>query len=81
MAGLSKVLAEQTGGLRLVNKVLLQPALAAGGTPAGDEGLLQDLQAFHQKAAASLSAAQVCHLSSFVSVFACVSLWLSCTEA
>lgn len=60
MAGLGRVLAEQAGGLRLVSKVLLQPALASSGRSEEDEQLLQDLQTFHQKAEATLSAAQVC---------------------
>ena len=60
MAGLGRVLAEQAGGLRLVSKVLLQPALGSSGRSEEDEQLLQDLQTFHQKAEATLSAAQVC---------------------
>ena len=59
MVGLKGVLAEQAVGLRLVNKVLLQPALAAGASCEEDEPLLQDLQSFYQKAEAMLSAAQV----------------------
>ena len=59
MVGLKGVISGQAGGLQLVSKVLLQPALAAGASCQEEEQLLQDLQSFYQKAEATMSATQV----------------------
>ena len=56
MSGLSKVLGEQEGALRVMHKVLLQPA---EGQPAGSDPALEGLRGFHQAAQTTLTAARV----------------------
>ena len=56
MSGLSKVLGEQEGALRVMHKVLLQPA---GAQPAGSHPALEDLRRFHQGAETTLTAVRV----------------------